>query len=504
MAEIGKNSVGIVQTQTIRLVGPEQPLELQCGKKLAPIDAAYETYGRLNQAGDNAVLICHALSGNAHVAGYNSKDDKKPGWWDVMVGPGKGIDTDKYFVICSNFLGGCSGTTGPGSINPVTGKPYGLDFPIITIADMVKVQKLLLDKLGIKKLLAVIGGSIGGMQVLQWAIEYPDFVKAAMPIATTTHHGAQSIAFDAVGRNAILADANFANGQYKDNKGPDKGLAIARMIGHITYLSEQGMRKKFGRQLRDTDQYSYDFNSEFAVETYLEYQGQTFVERFDANSYLYLTKAADYFDLQKEYGSLRKAFANVKSRFLVVSFASDWLYTPEQSEAMVDALVINGKDVSFCNIASSYGHDAFLLEMKTLSSFISGFLEATHRLGEKKKYKRIKAQEPYKISGFEQARRTRRVDYELIESLIEPNSTVLDIGCGDGELLAKLTVDKNIKGEGIEFQQDLVLACVNGGPPSLTPGMSSICKPLQALSISQSVRRRRRSIFIAPWRHAEK
>ncbi|MHC4486124.1 MAG: homoserine O-acetyltransferase MetX [Planctomycetota bacterium] len=274
MAEIGKNSVGIVQAQTIRLVEPAQPLELDCGKALGPIDVAYETYGQLNTAGDNAILICHALSGNAHVAGYNSADDKKPGWWDVMVGPDKGINTDKYFVICSNFLGGCSGTTGPSSINPETGKPYGLDFPIITIADMVRVQKLLLDKLEIKQLLAVIGGSIGGMQVLQWAIEYPDFVKAIIPIATTTHLGAQSIAFDTVGRNAILADANFAGGQYQDKQGPDRGLAIARMIGHITYLSEQGMREKFGRKLRSAEQYSYDLNSEFAVETYLDYQGR--------------------------------------------------------------------------------------------------------------------------------------------------------------------------------------------------------------------------------------
>ncbi|KKK95032.1 hypothetical protein LCGC14_2676880, partial [marine sediment metagenome] len=293
-----------------------EPLELECGKKLAPIDVACETYGELNEAGDNTVLICHALSGDAHVSGYNGPDDRKSGWWDVMVGPGKGIDTNKYFVVCSNFLGGCSGTTGPPSINPATQKPYGLDFPIITIADMVKVQKLLLDKLGIKKLLGVIGGSIGGMQVLQWAIEYPDFVKAAIAVATTTHLGAQSIAFDAVGRNAILADPNFVGGQYESEKGPDRGLAIARMIGHITYLSEQGMREKFGRKLRSSDRYSYDFNSEFAVETYLDYQGQSFVERFDANSYLYITKASDYFDLKKDYGTLNRAFANVKSRFL--------------------------------------------------------------------------------------------------------------------------------------------------------------------------------------------
>ncbi|MCJ7729008.1 MAG: homoserine O-acetyltransferase, partial [Sedimentisphaerales bacterium] len=273
MTEVEEDSVGIVETKTIRIVEPDESLELECGKTLAPIDVAYETYGKLNDARDNAVLICHALSGNAHVAGRNSPTDKKPGWWDVMIGPGKGIDTNKYFVICSNFLGGCSGTTGPSSINPQTRKPYGLDFPIITVADMVRVQKLLLDKLGLKKLLAVIGGSIGGMQVLDWAIRYPDFVKAALPIATTTHLSAQSIAFDTVGRNAILADPDFSGGNYDDEKSPDRGLGIARMIGHITYLSEQGMREKFGRKLQGSDQYSYDFNSEFAVETYLDYQG---------------------------------------------------------------------------------------------------------------------------------------------------------------------------------------------------------------------------------------
>lgn len=464
MTEVGKNSVGIVQTKTMRVVEPEQPLGLQCGKTLAPVDVAYETYGELNEAGDNAILICHALSGNAHVAGVNNPDDQKPGWWDIMVGPGKEIDTNKYFVICSNFLGGCSGTTGPSSINPSTHKPYGLDFPIITIADMVKVQKILLDRLGIKDLLAVIGGSVGGMQVLQWAIEYPDFVKAAIPIATTMHLGAQSIAFDAVGRNAILADPNFAGGQYTNEKGPDRGLAIARMIGHITYLSEQGMREKFGRQLRNADSYSYDINSEFAVETYLDYQGQSFVERFDSNSYLYLTKAADYFDLGKDYGSLKEAFAKTKCRFLIISFASDWLFTPAQSREMVNALVANNKDVSYCDIKSPYGHDAFLLEPKILGSFMSGFLDATHQPPENKDYKNKKVQRNKLIHDFRQAHRIR-VDYDVIESLIEPNSTVLDIGCGDGELLANLIADKNITGKGIELEQDLVLTCVNQGLP---------------------------------------
>jgi homoserine O-acetyltransferase len=459
MTDISKNSIGIVKTRTLRVVEAEKPLELECGKTLGPVDVAYETYGELNEARDNVVLICHALSGNAHVAGYNSPEDKKPGWWDVMVGPGKGIDTNKYFVICSNFLGGCSGTTGPCSINPATKRRYGLDFPIITIADMVKVQKLLLDKLGIANILAVVGGSVGGMQVLQWAIAYPDFIRAAIPIATTTHLGAQSIAFDAVGRNAILADSNFADGQYTDGEGPDRGLAIARMIGHITYLSEQGMREKFGRELRHAEDYSYDFNSEFAVETYLDYQGQSFVERFDANSYLYLTRAADYFDLGKDYGSLKKAFADTSCRFLVISFASDWLFTPAQSRAMVDALVANNKNVSYCDIASPYGHDAFLLEPETLGAFISGFLDSTHRPGVRRENGTATACD---VRDSRHASRIR-VDYEVIESLIEPNSTVLDIGCGDGELLANLTADKQIEGKGIELDQDLVLACVDRG-----------------------------------------
>lgn len=462
MEQNNTGSVGIVETRTLRVVEQEQPLALECGKTLGPIDVAYETYGRLNEAGDNAILICHALSGNAHVAGYNHPDDKKPGWWEGMVGPGKGIDTNKYFVVCSNFLGGCSGTTGPSCVNPATGRPYGLDFPIITIADMVRVQKLLLDKLGIKHLLAVLGGSIGGMQVLQWSIMYPDMMDAAIPIATTTHLGAQSIAFDAVGRNAILSDANFAAGQYHNGQVPANGLAIARMIGHITYLSEQGMRQKFGRELRGADDYSYDFNSEFAVETYLDHQGQSFVERFDANSYLYITKASDYFDLARDYGSLEEAFAHVQARFLVVSFSSDWLFTPAQSEAMVDALVANGKDVSYCNIASTYGHDAFLLEEDTLGGFLSNFLRVTHRPGVRTDLAPAPTGARRLFSRFEQAHRAR-VDYELIESLLEPGSRVLDVGCGDGDLLARLTADRKIEGKGIELDQDLVVGCVGRG-----------------------------------------
>ncbi len=453
------HSVGLVQTQTLRVVHEDQPFELASGQRIAPIDVAYEAYGHLNDRADNAVLICHALSGNAHVAGIHSTDERKPGWWDIMVGPGKGIDTNQYFVICTNFLGGCGGTTGPSSLNPATGQPYGLDFPIITIADMVRVQKCLLDQLGIKQLLAVIGGSLGGMQVLQWMIDFPDFIRAAVPIATTAHLNAQSIAFDAVGRNAILGDAHFHNGQYHGQAGPDRGLAIARMIGHITYLSEEGMRKKFGRQLRDAQDYRYDFDSEFSVETYLDYQGQSFVERFDANSYLYITKAADYFDLQKSYGSLQQAFAPVQARTLIISFSSDWLFTPAQARAMVDALVAVDKDVSYCNIESSYGHDAFLLEHETLGRFIRCFLEASSRPPEQISESICCGSDRPALSIRDMAQRSR-VDYALIESLIEPNSTVLDIGCGDGELLTRLRLDKQIDGKGIELQQDLVLGCV--------------------------------------------
>ena len=454
-----KNSVGLVETRVVRLLEADWPLELESGKTLGPIDVAYETYGQLSPARDNAILICHALSGNAHAAGYHSTDDEKPGWWEDMVGPGKGIDTNKYFVICSNFLGGCAGTTGPSSVNPATGKPYGLEFPIITIADMVRVQKLLLEILGIEHLLAVIGGSIGGMQVLQWAIAYPDMMDAAIPVATTSHLGAQSIAFDAVGRNAILADANFANGQYHDRQAPAQGLAIARMIGHITYLSEEGMRAKFGRELRTAEKYRYDFHSEFAVETYLDHQGQTFVERFDPNSYLYITKASDYFDLSRTYGSLTRAFADVRARFLVVSFSSDWLFTPAQSEAMVDALVANGKDVSYVDIASSYGHDAFLLENETLGKFIACFLAATRCDKAVAADKLCCDRAVPTESPYDRAHRTR-LDYELIGSLIESGSTVLDVGCGEGELLTSLQQNKQVDGKGVELLQDRVLGGV--------------------------------------------
>ena len=377
MDEVKNKSVGIVQTRIVRVVEQDQPLELESGKRLGPIDVAYETYGRLSERQDNAILICHALSGNAHVAGLNTPGDKKPGWWDDMVGPGKGIDTDKYFVICSNILGSCYGSTGPGSTNPATGKPYGLSFPLITVADMARAQKRLLDHLGIKQILCAIGGSIGGMQALEWAVSYPEMVRSVVPIASTCRRSALSIGLSEAQRQAIMADANWKGGDYYGLEPPNKGLALARIIGHITYLSEASMERKFGRRLQENSAFGFDFSTDFQVESYLHYQGQKFVERFDANSYLYITKAMDYFDLgeQRGDGSLVKALSRARARFLVVSFSSDWLYPTAQSREMVKSMKLAGRDVSFCEIKTDFGHDSFLLAHEQLTRLISGFLK---------------------------------------------------------------------------------------------------------------------------------
>ena len=456
-------SLGAVQLQKVTLFDPPDVLELECGRTLGPIEVAYETYGCLDEARSNAVLICHALSGDAHVAGYHSESDRKPGWWDIMVGPGKGIDTERYFVVCSNILGGCKGTTGPSSINGETGRQWGLDFPVITIEDMVKVQKRLVEHLGIARLLAAIGGSMGGMQVLEWTVRYPDAIVAAIPVATTARLNAQSIAFDAVGRNAILADQNFKNGQYDAGCGPDRGLAIARMVGHITYLSEQGMHEKFGRELRRAEKYSYDFGNEFSVETYLDHKGRAFVERFDANSYLYITKAMDYFDLGARHGSLREAFKNVQARFLVISLSSDWLFTSEQSRQIVDALLSNDKEVSYSELNSTYGHDTFLLEPETLGRLIGSFLAgaAGRPLVEDGEDSGPYRQTP----AVKTAWARQRVDYDRIEELIEPGSRVLDLGCGRGALLNRLKRRKRVRGLGVEVQQDNICECADRAIP---------------------------------------
>jgi homoserine O-acetyltransferase/O-succinyltransferase len=374
-------SVGIVEKKYYTFAHPPNEMRLESGKILGPITLAYETYGTMNKDKSNVILVLHALTGDSHVAGYYNKEDDKPGWWDIMVGPGKGIDTNKYFVVCSNVIGSCMGSTGPDSINPETDRPYGLQFPVITIGDMVKAQKALIDHLGIEKILSVVGGSMGGMQVLEWSVKYPDMIVSAIPLATTTRHSALAIAFNEVARQAIMADPNWNKGDYYGEKKPDLGLAVARMIGHITYLSDESMRTKFGRRLQNKSDLSFDFGGDFQVESYLHYQGGKFVERFDANSFLFITKAADYFDLEKHHGggSAVQAFFKASARFLLVSFTSDWLYPTYQSKAMVKAMKKNALDVSFCEIEAQFGHDAFLLPNERLSSLIKGFLENVYQ-----------------------------------------------------------------------------------------------------------------------------
>jgi homoserine O-acetyltransferase len=372
-----KGSVGTVTTQYYH---HPSPLELEGGEILPEFTLAYETYGRLNRDKTNAILICHALSGDAHVAGFHD-DDKKPDWWDAVVGPGKAFDTDRYIVICTNVLGGCRGSTGPSSENPATGRPYGTAFPVLTIRDMVNAQKLFIDHLEIPQLYAVSGGSMGGMQALQWTVSFPDLMKKAIVIAATGYSTPQQIAFNEVGRNAICSDPGWLGGDYyaaesRDAPGPAKGLALARMIGHITYLSDESMHAKFGRSLQKKDRIGFDFSTDFAVESYLHYQGDTFTQRFDANSYLYITKAIDYFDLTLD-GSLSKGLTGARAAFLIISVSSDWLYPPYQSQEIVSALAAHELDVRYSEVRSAYGHDAFLLEYGQIDYLITRFLSRT-------------------------------------------------------------------------------------------------------------------------------
>ena len=351
-----------------------ESLELDNRQALAPVEVAYETYGELNAEHSNAILILHAFSGDAHAAGI-SAETGRPGWWDNMIGPGKAFDTRRYFVISSNVLGGCGGTTGPSSTDPETGAPYGSRFPHVSITDMVRLQKLLTESLGIDRLLCVSGGSMGGMQALQWAASYPDSVASVIPIATTHRHSAQQIAFNEVGRQAILADPDFNQGDYYDRKVPERGLAVARMVGHITYMSDDSMREKFGRRRRKAP----DASDLFEVESYLRYRGVQFVSRFDANSYIVITRAMDTFDMTPTSDALEDCFIRGDTRFLVISFTSDWLYPSYQSQEIVRALRSRNRDVAYVELTSNYGHDAFLLEAGEQTALIQGFLENTYQ-----------------------------------------------------------------------------------------------------------------------------
>jgi len=374
MSKLKNSLLEIINTQYFSFGDAnENGLLLDCGQRFGPITVAYETYGKLNASHNNAILICHALTGDAHLAGIQAEDGR-PGWWEILVGPGKAFDTEKYFIICSNVLGGCKGTTGPASLNPATGQPYALSFPIITIEDMVRVQHRLLEHLGIAKLVTVVGGSMGGMQALAWCQLYPEMVASAIPIATAPALTAQGIAWNEIGRRAIMADAAWDEGNYygPGHPRPEAGLAVARMVGHITYLSEVSLEQKFARNLQNNNIYKYTLGVEFQIESYLQYQGKVFNNRFDANSYLYITRAMDYFDFSK--GNLREAFQNTSARFLFIAFSTDWLYPVSQSEKMVEALKLNGQSVAYKFIDAPQGHDAFLLEDKQQAFIIKDFL----------------------------------------------------------------------------------------------------------------------------------
>jgi homoserine O-acetyltransferase/O-succinyltransferase len=441
--------------QTIDL---SQPLELDKGGSLPGVTVAYETYGRLNQARDNAILVCHAITGDSHAAQHDEQDD--PGWWDVLIGPGKAVDTNRFFVICPNLLGGCRGTTGPGSMNPATGKPYGRDFPTITVGDMVEVQRRLVDYLGIQQLLAVVGGSLGGHQVLTWATRHPERVRGAVALATSPRLTSQALAFDVVGRNAILRDPHFHSGQYYDKPhGPEVGLAIARMIGHITYLSSEAMTQKFEADRLKPRDVAVEFEKQFSVGSYLGYQGAKFVERFDANSYMALSMAMDLFDLGGTPKELAERFRNARCRWLVVSFSSDWLFQPEQSRDIVNALVANSAPVTYCNVRSNCGHDAFLLpdDLPVYGEMTRAFLAnlavssgAASSVGDG----------PH---GPTSIFRQHRIDYDRIAELVPLGASVLDLGCGSGGLLTRLKQDDHRRLVGVELDEQNILTCVSRG-----------------------------------------
>jgi homoserine O-acetyltransferase len=457
-----------------------EPLELELGGRLPEVTVAFETYGQLSPQGDNAVLVCHALSGDSHVARHDADDD--PGWWDILVGPGKPVDTDRYFVICPNILGGCRGTTGPNAFDPATGSRYATQFPAITVGDIVEVQRRLIDHLGIEQLRAVLGGSLGGNMVLAWATRFPQRVAGAVALATSARLTSQALAFDVVGRNAILRDSAYRNGQYYDHgAGPAVGLAIARMLGHITYLSREAMTQKFGAQRLQPRDVQTQFETKFSVGSYLAYQGDRFGERFDANSYLTLTMAIDLFDMGDTREKLVKAFGRSTCRWLLMSFSSDWLFPPFQSQDIVDSLIACHKAVSYCNVQTDCGHDAFLLpdQLDVYGELVRAFL-ANLDGGEKEKAEgggrkaEIADAERLAPSAAPHAPRPsssdrtsifqhNRLDYQTILELIPPGASVLDLGSGTGGLLARLRGRGHQRIMGIEWDEQAIVECVHRG-----------------------------------------
>ncbi len=472
--------------KSLRIDGPH---ELELGGSLEYVDVLFETYGKLSDKSDNAILICHALSGDSHVCQHDKSDE--PGWWDIMVGPGKCIDTDKYFVICPNVLGGCSGTTGPNSTNPATGKQFGPDFPDITVADMVEVQRKLIDRLGIDKLLAIIGGSMGGHQVLCWGVRYPDRMCGVIPIATSPRLTSQSLAFDIVGRNAITRDPHFYGGQYYDKEnGPSVGLALARMIGHITYLSQESMHDKFEHDREKPRDVPTGFENLFSVGSYLGYLGSKFVERFDANSYITLSMAMDTLDLGRGKADLAAAFSGSCARWLVMSISSDWLFSPAQSADIVRALLSNNTPVSYCNIESNCGHDAFLLEddLHSFGGLTRAFLANLDGVAVAPASAEDVAIAESPTSIFQ----SRRLDYDRIMELIPPGASVLDLGCGNGSLLMRLKKRSQRRIMGVELDEKAILSCVRRGldvvQADLNDGLSDFAdKQFDVVALSQTL-----------------
>ncbi len=442
---------------------PPEGFGLEGGGALPALDIAYETYGELTPSRDNVIFICHALSGDAHVAGYYTSPDKDVGWWDEMIGPGKGIDTRYYYVICANILGGCKGTTGPQSMNPETGHPYGSRFPEMTVGDIVEAHCLLLNHLGIERLAAVVGGSFGGMQVLEWAIRRPDMADHCVCIASAHCLSAQALAFDTVARNVITADPEWQGGDfYGTGSGPVKGLSQARQIGHITYLSQDMMAEKFGRErLPGLDPDSIDASEsrlppQFQVSSYLDYQGQKFTERFDANSYLHIMHAMDNFDLSERAESLEAAFFGIQSKMLIVALSTDWLFPPAQSKTIASALLRAGKEVSYCTLRAPQGHDAFLVAIDHLAEMIQAFLPW------------VSERDAHAVSGSadngSSAKESKTLqERDLLVNMIKPGSRILDIGCGNGELLAQLDTKRAVKGIGVDYDPEQVIRVLDRG-----------------------------------------
>ncbi len=455
-----KNSVGIVETKSLDITLPAEGFLLESGNSLAEVTVAYETYGKLNAEGNNVIFICHALTGDAHVAGYANDDAASKGWWDEMVGPGKGIDTDYYHVVCANILGGCSGTTGPSSNNPATGKPYGSSFPHFTVTDVVNLHHIFLNQLGINKIAALIGASFGGMQAIEMSLTYPSMIEHCICIASAASLSAQALSFDIVGRTAITSDPNWNGGDYyESDNNPDNGLSLARKIGHITYLSPAIMMSKFGREKNreglDIEALKETFLSDFEVESYLDHQGDKFVGRFDANSYLCITKAMDEFDVEERYGSLDEAFSKVECKMLVVALTSDWLFPPYQSQLVANSLLRMGKHVSYATLCAPHGHDAFLVDVEHLSEMIRAFLPWVGP--------RYNGKSDSSIAVTESRDTVQSDEYDRILKMMKPGSKVLDLGCGNGDLLSFLTENSIDNGIGIDIDVRNVIEVIDKG-----------------------------------------